>query len=157
MKNQNLIGLDNEKTTLLAEKLNILLANYAIFYQNARGYHWNVEGEHFFELHTKFEELYNDLKTKLDEIAERILSIGETPEHRYSVYNSLSKIKESIKLSDGKKIITEIISSFQTILSLQREILTLSTKAEDEGSSNLLSDYIRAQEKVVWMYSAYLR
>jgi starvation-inducible DNA-binding protein len=84
MNKLNRIGLDNEKAKQLAEKLNELLANYSIFYQNTRGYHWNIKGEKFFELHVKFEELYNDLLLKIDELAERILTLGYTPNHNYS-------------------------------------------------------------------------
>ena len=65
-----------KKSAELADKLNTLLANYSIFYQNTRGYHWNIKGEKFFELHLKFEELYNDLFIKIDEVAERILTLG---------------------------------------------------------------------------------
>ena len=53
----NFIGLDKEKSKVLAEKLNELLADYSIFYQNIRGYHWNITGDKFFELHYKFQEL----------------------------------------------------------------------------------------------------
>jgi len=81
MKNVNAIGIDSGKAKQLAEKLNVLLANYSIFYQNTRGYHWNIKGEKFFELHVKFEELYNDLFLKIDEVAERILTLGHTPAH----------------------------------------------------------------------------
>ena len=84
MSELNKIGLDNTKTKELAEKLNILLANYSVFYQNTRGFHWNIKGDTFFELHVKFEELYNDLVIKIDEVAERILTLGYTPEHQYS-------------------------------------------------------------------------
>ena len=79
MKNLNKIGLDTKKSKMNAEKLNELLANYSIFYQNTRGFHWNIKGDKFFELHVKFEELYNDLKVKIDEVAERILTLGYTP------------------------------------------------------------------------------
>jgi len=153
----NKIGLNTEKADKLAEKLNVLLANYSIFYQNTRGYHWNIKGEKFFELHLKFEELYNDLWLKIDEIAERILTLGQTPEHAYTVYALCSSIKESAKIADGKTAVEHILESFKTIIILQRELLTLSAEAEDEGSNALMSDYIRMQEKLVWMYSSYLK
>lgn len=86
MSNLNRIGIDNNKAIHLAEKLNELLANYSIFYQNTRGYHWNIKGEKFFELHLKFEELYNDLLLKIDELAERILTLEQTPKHNYTDY-----------------------------------------------------------------------
>jgi len=156
MKNLNAIGLDTKKSKKLAEKLNELLANYAIFYQNVRGYHWNIKGEKFFELHLKFEELYNDLLLKIDEVAERILTLGHTPNHRYSDYKNTSIIKESTEVSNGTKAVGDILDSFKSIISLQRDLLTLSADAGDEGTNALMSDYIRAQEKLVWMYSAFL-
>ncbi|WKV11199.1 Dps family protein [Marivirga harenae] len=156
MNIKNQIGLDNEKAKQLAGKLNELLANYSIFYQNTRGYHWNIKGEKFFELHVKFEELYNDLILKIDEVAERILTLGYTPKHNYADYRSISKIKESVEVKDGIKAIENILESFKTIIIFQRELLTLSSDADDEGTNALMSDYIREQEKLVWMYSAFL-
>lgn len=156
MDNTNRIGLDTVKATHLAQKLNELLANYSIFYQNTRGYHWNIKGEKFFELHLKFEELYNDLLLKIDEVAERILTLGHTPRHNYADYRTISSIKESEQVSDGLIAVADILTSFQTIIVLQRELLTLSADAGDEGTNALMSDYIRAQEKLVWMYSAFL-
>lgn len=154
--NTNRIGLDQEKAQKLAEQLNVLLANYSVFYQNTRGYHWNIKGEKFFELHLKFEELYNDLLLKVDEVAERILTLGYTPEHSYSKYTISSTIKESEKVSDGLIAVKQILDSFKTIILLQREILSFSADADDEGTNALMSDYISMQEKLVWMYSAFL-
>jgi starvation-inducible DNA-binding protein len=157
MNNINAIGLDNDKAKHLAEKLNELLANYSIFYQNTRGYHWNIKGEKFFELHLKFEELYNDLLLKIDEIAERILTLGHTPKHNYADYRTTSKIKESVFVSDGLKAVEDILASFQTIIILQRDLLTIASDAGDEGTNALMSDYIRLQEKSVWMYSSFMK
>lgn len=156
MTNLNAIGLDKSKSENLAKKLNELLANYSIFYQNTRGYHWNIKGQKFFELHLKFEELYNDLLLKIDEVAERILTLGHTPDHNYSDYKSSAQIKESSFVNDGMKAIEDILHSFQIIIVLQRELLTISGDADDEGTNALMSDYIREQEKLVWMYSAFL-
>ena len=57
-------------------------------------------------------------------------------------------------MSDGTKAVEDILSSFQTIIILQREILAITVEATDEGTSALMSDHIRSQEKLVWMYSA---
>lgn len=156
MKQLNAIGLNSDKAKELAEQLNILLSDYSIFYQNTRGYHWNIKGEKFFELHVKFEELYNDLILKMDEIAERILTLGHTPDHNFSVYKTLAEIKESKDVSDGTKAVENVLSSLKIIITLQRKILELSAKIDDEGTNALMSDYIRAQEKLVWMYSSFL-
>ncbi|MFZ9848403.1 MAG: Dps family protein, partial [Flavobacteriales bacterium] len=134
-----------------------LVANYSIFYQNVRGYHWNIKGNKFFELHLKFEELYNDLVLKIDEIAERILTLGHAPNHKYSDYKKISEIAEKSEVSDGTKAVKDILDSFKTIITLQREYKNVADEAGDEGTAALMSDYIRAQEKLVWMYSAYLK
>lgn len=157
MKKLSAIGLNEAQSKTLAEKLNVLLANYSIFYQNTRGFHWNIKGEKFFELHLKFEELYNDLLLKIDEVAERILTLGHAPEHNYSAYAQNASIKESKKISDGVEAVSQVLESFQTVLILQREILNLAAGAGDEGTNALMSDYIRLQEKMVWMYSAFLK
>ncbi len=157
MKDVNAIGLYTDKSKQLAQKLNKLLANYSIFYQNARGYHWNIKGNKFFELHLKFEELYNDLLLKIDEVAERILTLGHAPEHRYSDYKDASQIKESKHVSNGQVAVEDILNSLKIIITIQRELLLLSADAGDVGTNALMSDYIRAQEKLVWMYSAFLK
>jgi len=152
----NTIGLNKEKSNELAKSLNDLLANYQVFYTNVRGYHWNIKGEKFFELHGKFEELYTDLIVKIDDIAERILTLGHNPEYRYSEYMKVSEIKEAMQTSDGKQDVESILESFQILIRKQRLILDRSADAEDEGTNSLMSDYIREQEKLVWMYSAFL-
>ena len=156
MKTLNAIGLDNAKSKKLADKLSELLANYSLFYQNTRGYHWNIKGEKFFELHLKFEELYTDMQVKIDEIAERILTLGYSPDHAYTDYKKISTIKESGKVSDGITGIKDVLASMTVLITLQREIINLSAEAGAEGTNALMSDYIRAQEKMVWMYSAFL-
>ncbi len=157
MKQYTNIGLSKDDCKAIASKLNALLANYSIFYQNTRGAHWNITGDQFFTLHPKFEELYNSLVLKIDEIAERILTLDSTPLHNYSDYLVLSTIKESKEVSDPQKAVENILSSFKVVIELQRELLDLSEKAGDEGTNSKMSEYITEQEKDVWMYSAYLR
>ena len=157
MSKINQIGLNTEKSEQLAKKLNTLLANYQLFYINARGFHWNIAGEKFFELHLKFEEIYSDSLLKVDEIAERILTLGYTPIHSFSGYIKASTIKEATNVSDGKKALKIVLESLQTLLLLEREILELASNTNDEGTSALMSDYIREQEKSVWMYNAFLK
>lgn len=154
---QTQIGLESGQSKELADKLNALLANYQVFYMNTRGFHWNITGEKFFELHAKFEELYNDLVVKVDEVAERILTLGHTPLHTFSDYTSRSTVKEAKDISTGKEAMQNILEAFRTMISLQREIAEAAGAAGDEGTAALMSDYIREQEKSVWMYSAYLK
>jgi starvation-inducible DNA-binding protein len=156
MKAINQIGLDEAKSKSLAEGLNQLLADYMMFYQNTRGLHWNIKGEKFFELHLKFEELYTNLLLKVDEIAERILTLGGTPLHTFDDYQKTTQIKSIKNISDGNTGITNVLDSFKTIIIKQRDLLNLAAETDDEGTNALMSDYIREQEKLVWMYSSFL-
>jgi starvation-inducible DNA-binding protein len=151
----NAIGLNASKSKELADKLNDLLADYMVFYQNTRGLHWNIKGEKFFELHLKYEELYTNLLLKVDEIAERILTLGATPLHTFDDYKSNAKVKIVKNVSDGKEGVKATLKAFETVIVKQRGLLNLSADAGDEGTNALMSDYIREQEKLVWMYSAY--
>ena len=151
------IGLEKKTSKELAEKLNALLAAYQVFYMNVRGFHWNIRGDKFFTLHVKFEELYTDALTKIDEIAERILTLGFTPAHAFSDYLEHSQITE-VK-HEGKDIacVQHVLSGLQTIIEIEREVSAVSSEVGDDGTNDLITTYIREQEKVVWMYNAYLR
>jgi len=93
------------------------------------------------DYYLKFEELYNDLLLKIDDIAERILTLGHTPKHNYVDYRKTSSIKESIQVSDGIKAVEDILTSFQTIIILQRNLLAISddTIFSCSGLSNTIS------------------
>jgi starvation-inducible DNA-binding protein len=157
MAKKNQIGLDPKMTEKLAEKLNILLANYQLFYINARGFHWNIKGSKFFELHVKFEELYNNALVKVDEIAERVLTLGYTPLHTFSSYVKTSTIKEITNESDSTACVQDVVNSFGILLELERDILHSADEAGDDGTSDMMASYIREQEKMVWMYSSFLK
>ncbi|MFN8236782.1 MAG: DNA starvation/stationary phase protection protein [Chitinophagales bacterium] len=156
-KNFSQIGLDNKQSEALAADLNKLLANFQLYYQNARGLHWNIKGKHFFELHVKFEEIYNDAQLKIDLVAERILTLGFTPMHTFTDYLKKSSIKEGRNISDAKNAVELIVSSLQTIIVLERAILKTAEKLDDEGTITLLTDFITQQEKEIWMYSSWLK
>lgn len=157
MAKTNQIGLATKDTQVLATGLNDLLANYQIFYMNARALHWNIKGEKFFELHLKFEEIYTDALVKVDEIAERILTLGYTPLHSFSDYIEHSTIKEYKNVSDGFKAVEAVLEGYKVLLIKERNILKVSGEADDEGTNALMSDYIREQEKLVWMYTSFLK
>lgn len=157
MAKKSKIGLNEEKGNILANDLNSLLADYMVFYQNTRGLHWNIKGEKFFELHLKFEELYNNLLLKVDEVAERILTLGITPLHTFDDFKKSARVTSIKNVSDGRKGVEAIVESLKILITEQRKILKLSADANDEGTNALMSDYIREQEKLLWMYSAYLK
>jgi len=153
---KNLIGIDLKKSEKLVNNLNDLLANYQMFYQNLRGFHWNIKGKEFFELHLKFEELYNDAILKVDEIAERVLTLDGTPLHTFEDYLKISKVKSEKGVLNGQASVKIVLDNFSVLLKKERKILELASTANDEGTVTLMSDYITQTEKTMWMLNAYL-
>lgn len=152
----NSIGLDESKTNEIAKDLNQLLANFQLYYQNLRGIHWNIKGKRFFDLHIKFEELYTDANIKVDEIAERILTLGITPLHTFEDYNKAAKVPVGKNISEDEKAVQLIVDSLSELLKMERDILDKSADANDEGTNSMMSDFISEQEKTVWMMKAWL-
>ncbi|WP_372753165.1 Dps family protein [Mariniflexile sp.] len=152
----NSIGLDIEKTKELAKDLNNLLANFQVYYQNLRGIHWNIKGKRFFDLHVKFEELYTDANMKVDLIAERVLTLGETPLHTFKDYIDNAQVPVGKNISQDEKAVTLIVDSLSELLKIERAILDKAGDASDEGTNSMMSDFITEQEKTVWMMKAWL-
>ncbi|WP_435138949.1 Dps family protein [Formosa sp. A9] len=152
----NILGLDSKKTKDLAKDLNSLLANFQTYYQNLRGIHWNIKGKRFFDLHVKFEELYTDANVKVDEIAERILTLGETPLHTFEDYAKHSKVPVGKNISEDEKAVRLIVDSLTELLKIERDLLEKSDDAADEGTNSMMSDFITEQEKTIWMMKAWL-
>lgn len=156
MKTKNLIGLDSENAQQVVNLLNELLANYQIYYQNLRGFHWNVRGNRFFVLHAKFEELYNDAIEKVDEIAERILTLGGVPLHSYAAYTKVVTLKAKENVTDGDACLRAVVEDVQVLLKQEREILSVAAEIGDDGTQDVFSSYVSSQEKLLWMLDAYL-
>ncbi|AEH01761.1 Dps family protein [Lacinutrix sp. 5H-3-7-4] len=152
----NRIGLDTDKTKDIAKDLNGLLANFQTYYQNLRGIHWNIRGKNFFDLHVKFEELYTDANAKVDALAERILTLGETPLHTFEAYLQSAKVPVGKNISKDEEAVQLIVDSISELLKIERQILDKAGDANDEGTSAMMSDLITEQEKTVWMMNAWL-
>ena len=152
----NSIGLDVKLAKELAIDLNELLSNFQVYYQNLRGIHWNIKGKRFFDLHVKFEELYDDANMKVDEIAERILTLGGTPLHTFDDYINNVKIPIGKNIDQDEKAVQLIVDSLSGLLSIERDILEKAGDANDEGTNSMMSDFITEQEKIMWMMKAWL-
>ena len=120
-------------TAETVEGLNSLLADLQIFYQNVRGFHWNIRGSEFFELHAKFEELYTDLQLKIDEVAERILTLGGRPLHTYEAYLAATDVHAVKDISNGPEALKHCVAAFSVLLLRERALLQLTGEAGDEG------------------------
>lgn len=115
-----------------------------------------LKGKDFFELHVKFEELYNAAQVQVDEIAERILTLGGVPFHTFNSYVKNSTVPVGENIFDDEKTVRLIADSISELLKIEREILSLADDANDEGTSSLISDLVTEQEKNNWMLKAYL-
>lgn len=152
----NSLGLPVEQSEELVNELNGLLSNFQIYYQNLRGLHWNIRGKRFFDLHLKFEELYNDSQLKIDLIAERVLTLGGSPLHTFSDYIANSKLKVGKDISKDVEAIQLILESLSVLLQVERVILAKASEINDEGTNSMMSDFIAEQEKTNWMLKAWL-
>jgi starvation-inducible DNA-binding protein len=152
----NILGLPVQESELIVTELNTLLSNYQVYYQNLRGIHWNIRGKRFFDLHVKFEELYNDSQLKVDMVAERVLTLGGTPLHTFEDYIKNNKLEVGKNVSNDEKAIHLIVSSLSNLLKIEREILNKAAAINDEGTNSMMSDFIVEQEKTLWMMQAWL-
>lgn len=152
----NTLGLDKAQVEKEVSLLNVLLANYQTYYQNLRGVHWNIKGKRFFELHVKFEELYNSAQEQVDEIAERILTLGGVPFHTLESYVKHATVPVGQNIFDDDKTVRLVIDTISALLPLERDLLTLSDEIGDEGTNSLISGFVSEQEKNLWMLKAYL-
>jgi len=151
----NYLGLDSDKTKTTVEELNILLADYHIYYQKLRNFHWNVIGKNFFDLHEKFEELYDDAKLKVDEIAERILTLRYQPTSNMSDYLKDSNLEESPSDISDSKMIELLLKDHGLLLKQMRKVVEVADAGSDEGTIDLIGAYIRELEKTSWMLDAW--
>lgn len=150
------ISLNEKQVKPIVDLLNDYLANYHIHYQKLRGCHWNIKGQNFFTLHLKFEELYTNAQLTIDEIAERVLTLGKAPHSRFEVYIRESAIKEinTVGLSD-MAMVEAIIEDMHKLIELERELLATTADASDYGSNDMVNRFMQFKEKTTWMLRSF--
>ena len=155
MKTLNFIHLDSIAAGKLVESLQQLLADYQVFYTNLRGFHWNIKGNQFFVLHKQYEEMYNNVAEKADELAERILMLGGEPVNKFSEYLKVARVKEVSGVSSASESLKNVLDTYSYFIGEERKLLALASELADEATVALMSDYLKEQEKLVWMLVAY--
>lgn len=151
------ISLEEVKVKPVVDHLNDLLANYHIHYQKLRGCHWNVKGQSFFTLHLKFEELYTEALTTIDELAERILTLGKSPFSTFADYIETSSIKEinTIGLKDTE-MVKALLDDMQVLIEMERVVLAISADAGDDGTNDMVNRFMQFKEKTIWMLRSFI-
>lgn len=144
-----------EKSTLI-DGLNQLLSDFHIYYQNTRGFHWNIKGKRFFELHVKFEQLYTEALTSIDEIAERILTIGGTPLHAFEDYLKTSELQVYKNVSQDTRTVEAIHGQLGQLIAQEAKVKDLAGAAGDQETEDMMIALINVQQKHRWMFKAWL-
>lgn len=150
------LGYEESESKELVSSLNNVLANYHIHYQKLRNFHWNIVGPDFFELHEKFEGLYNQVQLNIDEIAERIRVFGKKPMSKLTDYLSHSEIKEVNEELSAREMVIEVRKDLEILLSFYVDTLNIAHKIGDAATADLMTNYIREAEKNHWMFHSWL-
>ncbi|PRY52406.1 starvation-inducible DNA-binding protein [Arcticibacter pallidicorallinus] len=150
------IGLKDTDVRPIVDELNDYLANYHIHYQKLRGAHWNVKGKSFFTLHVKFEELYTNAVATIDELAERILTLGKAPLSTYQDYIDIATIKEinTIGMED-LKLVEAILEDFSALIEMERKLMEATAASGDDGTNDMINRFMQFKEKNTWMLRAF--
>lgn len=156
MKTLDFTQVNTNTATGVAKELQLLLADFQVFYTNLRGFHWNIKGRGFYQLHEAYEKMYDSTADKVDEVAERILMLGDTPKHNFSDYLKTSQITETGVMSNGDEIAGLILDSLKVLIAQERKTLEIASEGGDEATVALMSDFISEQEKDIWMLTSYL-
>jgi starvation-inducible DNA-binding protein len=150
------ISLNEKEVKPIVDLLNDYLANYHVHYQKLRGCHWNIKGQNFFTLHVKFEELYTEAQTTIDEIAERVLTLGKPPHSRFEDYVRESTIKEidTIGMKD-LAMVDAILDDMSQLIAMERELLLATDEADDDGTNDMVNRFMQFKEKTTWMLRSF--
>jgi starvation-inducible DNA-binding protein len=145
------------KPKSVVDHLNDLLANYHLHYQKTRGCHWNVKGANFFTLHEKFEELFTAALLTIDELAERILTLGKPPYSTFKDYLKVSTIQEmeTFGMSDSN-MVRAVVEDMEKMIEVERELLVITAEAGDDGSNDMINRFMQFKEKNIRMLKSFL-
>ena len=151
------IGIGPEHRAAIAQGLKHLLADSYTLYLQTHNFHWNVTGPQFRELHLLFEEHYNELAVAVDDIAERIRTLGVVAPGTYREFGELSSIEEVEGVPSAQSMIEILTASHEQVVRTCREVLKMAQAGDDESSAALISDRMRIHEKTAWMLRALLQ
>ncbi|MBT1063919.1 DNA starvation/stationary phase protection protein [Bowmanella sp. Y26] len=148
------IGIATQDRLDIATGLKRLLADTYTLYLQTHNFHWNVTGPQFRELHLMFEEHYTELAVAVDDIAERIRTLGVIAPGTYKAFAALSSIKEVEDVPAAADMVQILNKSHEQVVKTCREALKLAQEANDESTAALVSDRMRIHEKTAWMLRA---
>ena len=137
------------------ENLNKLLSDYQVFYQKLRNYHWNVTGPMFYQLHARFEELYNATAETADEVAERVRMLGDRPPSTYKEQLAMARLKEDESVPAAPAMVEAVLADYRSLNGWLREASAQAGEDGDRATANLLEGIADGQEKTIWMLESF--
>lgn len=153
------IGIREENLAAVALSLSKILADEFVLYTKTKKAHWNVEGPDFHNMHLFFESQFEQLDEIVDNVAERIRTLGHYAPASLKEYLSLTQLSEqSREKNDSKGYITELLGDHKSIMILLREnINQYATILHDLGTSDYITGLMETHEKMAWMLRAHLK
>lgn len=151
------IGINETDRKAIAEGLSRLLADTYTLYLKTHNFHWNVTGPMFQTLHTMFEAQYTELATAVDDVAERIRSLGFPAPGTYSEYAQLSSIAETVGVPKAEEMIALLVEGNEAVVRTARAAFPAAEQAGDESTADLLTERMRLHEKTAWMLRSLLQ
>jgi starvation-inducible DNA-binding protein len=119
-------------------------------------FHWNVTGPMFQPLHDVFESQYQELLLAVDDIAERIRSLGYPAPGTFQQFNRLTSITEDSVVPDSDTMIKLLVQGHETVIRTAREVSDISERGADVATSDLIIKRIEVHEKTAWMLRSFL-
>ncbi|MDR1310518.1 MAG: DNA starvation/stationary phase protection protein [Burkholderiaceae bacterium] len=150
------IGISEKDRENISQGLSRVLTESFVLYLKTHSYHWNVTGPMFRTLHILFEEQYTELWAALDEIAERIRSLGFFATGMLTGYNRLAASTEKDIAPNADEMIRDLINGSETVSKISREVLAIADKAGDDPTVDLLTNRMQVHEKNAWMLRSLL-
>lgn len=152
------IGISDENRKSVAIVLSKLLADETVLYIGTRNAHWNIEGSDFHTMHKFFEEQYEQLAIVMDEVAERIRSLGHYAPATLKAFLELTHLLEQREeKNDSRSFIKFLLSGHESIIAFLRgNINSLANDFEDLGTSDFITGLMERHEKMAWMLRAHL-
>lgn len=145
------VALQSQNNSSVAKEMKVVLADSYALYLKTQNYHWNVTGPNFKALHLLFEEQYNDLALAVDEIAERIRSLGEKAPGTWSAYSGVTSIKEGDENAKAEDMVAELANDQAIMVKTLQSALKAAQEVGDEVTIGILVDRMTVHEKAAWM------
>jgi starvation-inducible DNA-binding protein len=147
---------DQQRRTSI-QTLNRILADSVVLLSQARYAHWNVRGPQFFQLHELFEDLAELLEDQIDEIAERITSLGGQARgtvHQVAPKSQVKRIPPSVV--QGMEFVEVLADSIAVYDATLTQAIYTANDVEDLDTADLLNELSREIGKYLWFLEAHL-